>query len=174
MKPNSPPTPPATAPDDSPTTKFVFRAADNSDTTAIKGIAYACLREFGLEPDHRDVDVLDVEQVFWEPGGMFEVLVTEDEVMIGTVGLLVLDGRPGVCELRKMYLPAEWRGKGLGRMLLDRALLRARELGFARMELETSTAMVQAIAMYRRYGFVDIERDGKCNDRCELTMAHDL
>ncbi len=162
-------TPPATS------SVPIFRAADNSDTEAIKEIAYGCLHEFGLVPDHRDVDVLNVEKVFWEPGGMFEVLVSgEGKTMIGTVGLLVLDGHPGVCELRKMYLPAEWRGKGLGRMLLDRALLRARELGFSRMELETSTAMVQAIAMYHRYGFVDIERDGKSNDRCELTMAIDL
>ena len=161
-----------------PQTNFTIRPASNSDTAAIREIVHTCLHEFGLVPDHRDTDIDDIEKMFWKPGGMFDVLVNivtdQNHEVIGTVGLLVLTDRPHVCELRKMYLPPTWRGKGLGKILLDDALKRAAELGFKRMELETSTLMTKAIALYRRSGFVDIQRDSEPNDRCELTMAMDL
>lgn len=175
-----------TATDTTSQTNFTIRPADNSDISAVREIVHTCFDEFGLAPDDRDTDIDDLEKNFWEPGGIFEVLVSWRSAVttsastattgkiIGTVGLLVLEDRPGVCELRKMYLPSAWRGQGLGRSLLDHALKRARELGFERMELETSTLMTRAIALYRRYGFVEIEREAEPNDRCELTMALDL
>ena len=59
----------------------------------------------------------------------------------------------GVVELRKMYFRPEVRGRGLGAALLHRMLARAAEMGFERVHLETASALVEAIALYRRFGF---------------------
>ena len=57
------------------------------------------------------------------------------------------------CELRKMYLLAACRGRGLGKRLLTRALERARALGFTRIELETASVLRAAARLYESVGF---------------------
>jgi len=78
------------------------------------------------------------------------------------------DGR---VELRKMYVRRERRGQGLGRRLLDRALAWARARGHARVELETATRLAEAVALYRKAGFVP--RPGK-PDTCRCDLAFEL
>ena len=78
------------------------------------------------------------------------------------------DGR---VELRKMYVRRERRGQGLGRRLLDRALAWARARGHARVELETATRLEEAVALYRKAGFVP--RPGK-PDTCRCDLAFEL
>ena len=79
------------------------------------------------------------------------MLTDEGGRIAGTVGLFPLSG--GVCELRKMYLVANLRGRGLGGRLLRHAVARARELGFTRIELETATVLETARRMYESFGF---------------------
>src|SRR3954454_9821832 len=80
------------------------------------------------DPGATDADLSDLESSYHGPGGAFEVLINGSGEVVGTVGLCPLgDGR---CELRKMYLAADCRGRGLGKRLLQHAIGRARELGF--------------------------------------------
>ena len=57
------------------------------------------------------------------------------------------------CELRKMYLHRDYRGKGHGKRLLEHALAEARRLGFKTITLETASVLTEAILLYERYGF---------------------
>jgi putative acetyltransferase len=45
------------------------------------------------------------------------------------------------CELKKMYCLPQYRGQGLGRTLMEFAPIKARELGFKRMILETAAPL---------------------------------
>ena len=50
-----------------------------------------------------------------------------------------------------------YRGKGLGRVLVERILSEARTAGYGRIRLDTvEPVMKDAVAMYRRFGFRDI------------------
>jgi GNAT superfamily N-acetyltransferase len=71
-----------------------------------------------------------------------------------------------------MYLRLEWRGRGLGRQLLETALDHARRSGRSRVELETNRAMTAAIALYESRGFRAIE--GETCDRCDRKFALQL
>jgi GNAT superfamily N-acetyltransferase len=61
---------------------------------------------------------------------------------------------PAICELKRLYVRACFRGTGLGRALVSSLLARARAAGYDHMRLETVSFMGAAIRMYETMGFV--------------------
>ncbi|MGA2414244.1 MAG: GNAT family N-acetyltransferase [Candidatus Sulfotelmatobacter sp.] len=63
-----------------------------------------------------------------------------------------------ICEMKRLYLRPNFRGKGLGRALAERIVAEARQMGYRRMRLDTvEPLMKDAVVMYRRLGFKEIE-----------------
>src|SRR5215470_193546 len=93
---------------------FTLRPATNDDRTAIESLVFGVLAEYGLAPDLNgtDADLQDIETEYRRKGGMFDVLVNENGLIVGSVGLHATSG--STCEIRKMYLASSARGKGLG------------------------------------------------------------
>ena len=78
-----------------------------------------------------------------------------------------------MCELRKMYLLREYRGRGLGKRMLEDAIARAKQMGFREMVLETASELVEAIALYKSYGFVEYTPEHLCS-RCDQGFKLEL
>lgn len=153
------------------TGSFSFRPAEKADADAVRAVVFSALREHGLEPDPSgtDRDLDDVVASY--AGGLFDVLVDGSGRVVGSVGLAPQGA--GVCELRKMYLLAECRGRGLGRMLLRHALIKARTLGFRKVRLETASVLAAATRLYLEAGFLK-EDIRPHSARCDLVLALDL
>jgi ribosomal protein S18 acetylase RimI-like enzyme len=63
---------------------------------------------------------------------------------------------PGVAEIKRLYVAQEGRGLGVGRALVAAILEEAGRLSYREIKLDTLPHMVQAIALYRSFGFAPI------------------
>ena len=98
-------------------------------------------------------EVETLERVYGPPGGRF-LLLRAGHATAGGVALRDLGG--GICEMKRLYIRSEFRGRGLGRRSAERIVQEAREMGYARMRLDTLPSMQEAIALYRSMGFTEI------------------
>jgi ribosomal protein S18 acetylase RimI-like enzyme len=63
----------------------------------------------------------------------------------------------GSCEMKRLYLRPQFRGKGLGLALAHRIIAEGRQIGYRQMRLDTvESVMKDAVAMYRKLGFREI------------------
>lgn len=63
---------------------------------------------------------------------------------------------PGTTEIKRVYVSDAARGHGAGRAICEAAMEIARERGYARMVLDTTTRLTEAIALYEKLGFAEI------------------
>jgi len=83
------------------------------------------------------------------------LLAYEDNELAGCIALRKID--QVTCEMKRLFLREEFRGRGLGRRLIEAIMREAKQIGYARMRLDTlPPKMNDAIALYRSYGFKEI------------------
>ncbi|ATQ41320.1 GNAT family N-acetyltransferase [Caulobacter mirabilis] len=84
------------------------------------------------------------------------IFIAEDDagVAIGCVGLKPM--ADGGFEVSKMTVGEAARGTGLGRLLMQACIDRARAVGAPRLYLETNSSLGPALGLYRAAGFVHL------------------
>jgi putative acetyltransferase len=107
-----------------------------------------CFQNFAEELSH-------LEDMYGFPRRGCLLLLRQGGEAIGCVAIRNLDGTR--CEMKRLYIKAKLRGFGFGRRLAQGALERARELGYARMVLDTLPAMTEAQSLYASLGFRETE-----------------
>jgi ribosomal protein S18 acetylase RimI-like enzyme len=62
-----------------------------------------------------------------------------------------------ICEMKRLYVRPQFRGKGLGQILAEQVITEARQIGYKQLRLDTVEPMMRtAVAMYRTLGFREI------------------
>lgn len=88
------------------------------------------------------------------PSGRLYLALSDGEVC-GCIALRPME-EAGVCEMKRLYVREPFRGQGIGRMLTERVVTDAREIGYTAMRLDTLKQMESARGLYRQLGFTDI------------------
>jgi len=88
----------------------------------------------------------------------YYIATDDNDKLIGGIGLAEFEFFEDCCELQKLYLADEVKGKGLSYKLISMIEDKAKELGYKRMYLETHDNLEAAIHVYEKSGYKEIEK----------------
>jgi putative acetyltransferase len=132
---------------DSP--EIILQDFEPADQTAVKDLILAGLVEHWVTLDtSKNPDLDDIATSY--TGAIFLIARHQDQI-IGT-GALV-PRQDGSAEVVRMSVAANWRRQGIGRLILQALVDRARQAGFHHITLETTEDWHEVIAFYLRFGF---------------------
>lgn len=100
-----------------------------------------------------DAELASLPGAYAPPPGRL-LLALDDEQLLGCIALRPQEG--DACEMKRLYVRNEARGRGVGLALAQAVIGEARALGYERMRLDTLPTMADAIRLYRALGFHDI------------------
>jgi GNAT superfamily N-acetyltransferase len=100
-----------------------------------------------------DEEIRTVPGAYGPPSGAL-VLARSGTELTGCVAIRRID--EGTAEIKRLFVRARIRGKGVGGLLARAALEEARRLGYPRVVLDTMPTMTVAISIYQRLGFAPI------------------
>ena len=95
-------------------------------------------------------------------------LARHNNEIIGTCALIKVNN--DTYELAKMTVSESKRGKGVGWMLGQAVIIKARELGAKTIYLESNTILKPAIELYQKLGFQKIVGQPSPYERCNIQM----
>jgi GNAT superfamily N-acetyltransferase/DNA-binding MarR family transcriptional regulator len=145
----------------------------------VERLLQASMVRFAIEVPSTDDAQWCIEQYFAELDARFDAgfdparsISADAHELSPPAGLLIvarLRDRPigcgalkfhcrGPAEVKRMWIDREARGFGLGARLLGELERHARDAGVGLLRLETNRALREAIALYRRAGYVEVDR----------------
>jgi len=83
------------------------------------------------------------------------LLAWHEKTPVGCIALQRIDSSRA--EMKRLYVPPNARGLGVGRKLVEQLLSEAQAIGYSEVVLDTLPTMTQAQRLYQRFGFRDIE-----------------
>lgn len=113
-------------------------------------------------------DLDDVQKNYFENGGVFLVNVYGEQI-VGTGAFQRC--AEGVCELRRIILLEEYRGRGAGYAMMMELIKRARAMGYVKMCLWTNRVKLRrAVDFYHHLGFVDVPHEEEDEEGLYMEM----
>ena len=103
---------------------------------------------------YSDSDLYSLDQTYSGAKNSFFV-IEEDGRIIGTAG--VKEESRETALLRRLFVNSDSRGKGFGKLLIDRAIEFCRNAGYHRVVFRTTNRMKQAIELCKKKGFMQVE-----------------
>ncbi|OQP65098.1 GNAT family N-acetyltransferase [Niastella populi] len=135
---------------------IAIRTIQPADNQALAVIIRNALAEFGANKPgtvYYDATTDALYELFRKAGSIYYV-AEENGVLLGGAGIYPSPGLPAdTCELVKMYLSPNARGKGIGKLLIEKALEFATATGYRNVYIETMPELRKAMSVYEKFGF---------------------
>ncbi|HLP21933.1 MAG TPA: GNAT family N-acetyltransferase [Chitinophagales bacterium] len=134
---------------------------------AIKVLNYEWLQKYFRVEEGDVVSLGNPQREIIDKGGYIYYARLNGEI-VGTASLLKVTG--DVYELGKMAVTEKARGQHIGTMLLEHCLHVAQQKGIKKLILYSNTKLANAIGLYRKYGFNEIELEPGHYERANIKM----
>jgi putative acetyltransferase len=150
------------------------------DNSAIADVVRKVMTEYGADPKTTilgDPSLNSMYENYDNKRAVYFVAENESGKIVGGAGIKQLDGSDeNVCELQRMFLLPEARGKGLGKKLINLCITKAREMNYDKIYLESLSNMNDAIRLYTASGFKTIPKPMGATGHggCNVFMTLDL
>ncbi len=141
--------------------KMNIREIRQEDNLAIEQVIKAIFHEFDLPlvgTAYEDEETPRMYESYQQENEIYFVLEENGQVYGGGGIKPLRDYGADVCELQKMYFSPEIRGKGYGKLMFDRCLQAAKDLGYKKCYLESASVLKAAIHIYEKNGFEHLEK----------------
>jgi putative acetyltransferase len=133
-----------------------IRLIRKEDNEIIASIIRSVLTEFKANRPgtvYYDPTTDDLFTLFTRSGSEYWIFELDGKI-VGGSGVYPTEGLPeGCCELVKLYLLPEARGKGYGQQLIEQCFTSAGRYGFKQVYLETMPELKMAMGLYEKCGF---------------------
>jgi putative acetyltransferase len=158
---------------------IIIRPIQPADNFVLAKIIRNALEEFKANKPgtvYFDATTDNLFDVFKTVNSIYFV-AEENGVVIGGGGIYPTQNLPdGTCELVKLYLSNAARGKGIGKMLIEKCFTAAKDLGYKKMYLESMPELNIAVPMYEKLGFIYLQapQGNSGHSGCDIWMIKDL
>lgn len=158
---------------------IIYRNIKEKDNKELADLIRSVFREFNIDRPgtvYYDPTTDNLYELFKTTGSVYWI-AEEKGTMAGGCGIYPTPGLPeGCAELVKFYLLSTWRGKGIGRMLMEKCFESARQIGYTQLYLESLPELSKAVSMYLKSGFRHIPHalGNSGHFGCNIWMVKDL
>lgn len=118
-----------------------------------------------------DEEILHLEHKYGLPEGRLYILLLDGKAA-GCIAMKKMDAQS--CEMKRLYVRPEFRGKGFGRILAEKIINEARHEGYESMYLDTLPFLKSAVKLYESLGFCEIEQYNDSPMQSAIYMKLDL
>jgi ribosomal protein S18 acetylase RimI-like enzyme len=133
-----------------------IRPAEAGDIPEVRAMLKEYVDWIGLDLAFQEIDAeLDGLPGDYAPPLGALLVASDVTLLVGMIGLRPIDDR--ICEMKRLFVRPEARGRGLARQLIDGILAEARRLKYHEIRLDTLPMMGDAQNLYVAMGFADIE-----------------
>ncbi|MFM6924584.1 MAG: GNAT family N-acetyltransferase [Ferruginibacter sp.] len=159
--------------------ELTIRTIQPADNKILATIIRKSLEEFKANKPgtvYFDDSTDHLSDVFKTAGSIYFVAELEGTILGGGGIYPTANLDAGTCELVKLYLSANARGKGVGKILMEKCISAARDMGYKKIYLETMPELTIAIPLYEKFGFGYLPSAQGCSGHtgCDVWMIKDL
>jgi len=134
---------------------LVRSAVSVADLNAVRELLreYAAELNVDLEFQGFTEELANLPGAYAPPQGRLLLAAASSQVA-GCVALRPLSA--SCAEVKRLFIRNAYRRQGIGRKLIERLLVEAREIGYECLRLDTLASMEPALRLYRSFGFIEI------------------
>ena len=140
---------------------MIIREIQLKDNAQIEKVIKQTFLEVGLPlvgTAYEDKETTMMYESYQAENEIYFVIEVDGKVQGGAGIKHLKDFEEDVCELQKMYFSSKIRGKGYGKLIFEKCLQSAKELGYNKCYLESASILKTAIHIYEKFGFEHLDK----------------
>ena len=158
---------------------IVIREIEHQDNAQIEAAIRGCFPEFGLPlvgTAYADEETAKMFESYQNDNDIYYVVEYNGKVLGGGGVKPLKDYEGEVCEIQKMYFNKAIRGRGLGKLIFEKCIKTAKDLGYKKCYLESASQLNAAIHIYETFGFIHLDKPlgNTGHFSCGVWMIKDL